>query len=212
MTMKRWSGVAGIVFVAFSVISSLVRGSVPGTDKVDAMAKFARFYSDSSHQSQALASAITGVVGLFFFAWFLGGLWSALREAEGAPATPTIIVAVGGAAFIALAALEHIVHNSIGITLHFSDGYKLDPGLALVLEDLGTGIFLAAMVAVGTATAAAGVVILRTRALPVWLAWVGFLIALLALPLIPPLSVLGALVLALWTLVTSVLLLRPQTA
>ena len=79
--MKRWSGVAGIVFVAFSVISPLVRGSVPGTDKVDAMAKFARFYSDSSHQSQALASAITGVVGLFFFAWFLGGLWSALREA-----------------------------------------------------------------------------------------------------------------------------------
>jgi len=209
MTMRRWSGVAGILFVALAVISPLIRGSVPGTDKADAMAKFARYYADSSHQSQALASAITGIIGLFFFAWFLGGLWSLLREAEGAPATPTIIVAVGGAAFIALGALEHVVHNTIGITLHFSDGYRLDPGLALVLEDLGTGIFLASMLAVGAATAAAGFVILRTRVLPVWLAWVGFLIAVLALPVIPPLSFLGALVLALWALVVSLLLLRP---
>src|SRR5204862_535923 len=105
MTMKRWSGLAGIVFVVLAVISPLLRGGVPGTDKADAMAKFTRFYADSSHQSAALASAITGVIGLFFFAWFLSGLWSLLREAEGAPATPTIIVAVGGAAFIALGAL-----------------------------------------------------------------------------------------------------------
>src|SRR4051812_29481478 len=128
MTMKRWSGAAGIVFVVLAIVSVFVRGNVPDTTKVGATAKFATFYADSSHQSHALVSAITGIIGLFFFAWFLGGLWSTLREAEGAPATPTIIVAVGGAAFIALGMLEHVAHNSIGITLHFSDGYKLDPG------------------------------------------------------------------------------------
>ena len=79
------------------------------------------------------------------------------------------------------------------------------------MQRISQGIFLASMMAVGAATAAAGIVILRTRVWPVWLAWVGFLIAVLALPVIPPLSFLGALVLALWALVISVLLLRPAT-
>src|SRR5439155_8982190 len=126
--VKRLSGVAGLVFVVLAVVSIAVRGSVPGTDKRDAPAKFARFYADSSHNSHALLAGVLGLIGLFFFAWFLGGLWSVLRDAEGTTSTPTILVAVGGEAFFALASMSHVIANTVGISLHFDKGYRLDTG------------------------------------------------------------------------------------
>lgn len=96
--------------------------------------------------------------------------------------------------------------------MHFSKGYTIDhsfdPGTALLMASLGTGAFLASMVAMGAATAAAGVVILRTRMLPVWLAWTGIAIAVLCLPIIPPLSFVAAVLLAIWNLVISGLMAR----
>jgi hypothetical protein len=208
--MRRWSAIGGIVFVVLAFVSRAVRGSVPDTSKSNAVSKFVNFYADKSHNNHALVAVVLGVIGLFFFAWFLGGLWSAVRQAEGGVTAPTIIVAVGGAGFLALGLLTHLVDNVQGITLHFDKGYRAEhlfnPGTAMLLSDLGTGVFLASMVAVGAATAAAGIVIQRTRVFPAWLAWLGFAIAVLALPVIPPLSFVAALLLALWTLVISVLL------
>jgi hypothetical protein len=201
------------VFVILAIVSPFVRGDVPDTDNAHAVRDFARFYGKSSHQDRALVAATLGLLGLFLFLWFLGGLWSILRQAAGATTAPTIIVAVGGAGFFVLGALSHIVGNIIGITLHYSDGYKLDPGLAVVLDELSTGTFLAAMIAIGAAIAAAGVVIQQTRALPVWLAWIGFLLALLALVLIPLLSFFAGLLLAFWVLVVSALMITgPERA
>ena len=100
--MRRWSGIAGLVFVVLAFASRAVRGSVPDTDKRDALARFTKFYADSTHNDHALVAIVLGFLGLFAFAWFVGGLWSMLRSAERAATTPTIIIAVGGAAFVAL--------------------------------------------------------------------------------------------------------------
>jgi len=208
--MRRWAGIAGIVFVVLAFVSRAVPGNVPDTDKRDAIARFAKFYADN-----AVIGFVLGVVGLFAFAWFLGGLWSTLRNAEGAATMPTIIVAVGGAAFVTLGMAYHAFSDVVGVTLHFSKGYTVDkgfdPGTALLFTSVAQGIFLASMLAVGAATAAAGVIILRTRALPVWLAWVGIAIAVLCLATIPPLTFLAAILLAIWILVISVLLIQPET-
>ncbi|TML60478.1 MAG: hypothetical protein E6G17_10125, partial [Actinobacteria bacterium] len=69
MTMKRWSGITGILFVALAVASAGVQNSKPNTLKVGAVQKFATFYADKSHNSHALLSAVFGLLGLFFFAW-----------------------------------------------------------------------------------------------------------------------------------------------
>jgi hypothetical protein len=76
------------------------------------------------------------------------------------------------------------------------------------MASLGTGAFLASMLAVGAATAAAGVVTLRT--LPVWLAWIGIAIAtaVFCLPIIPPLTFIAAVLRAIWTLVINGLMAR----
>jgi hypothetical protein len=210
--MRRWAGIAGIVFVVLAFASRAVPGNVPDTDKRDAIARFAKFYADKSHNDNALIGFVLGVVGLFAFAWFLGGLWSTLRNAEGAATAPTIIVAVGGAVFVALGMAYHAFSGVVGVTLHFSKGYTIDkgfdPGTALLFTSVAQGIFLASMLAVGAATAAAGAVILRTRALPVWLAWVGIAIAVLCLPVIPPLTFIAAVLLAIWILVISGLMIQ----
>ena len=208
MTMKRWSGIAGILFVALAVASAGVQNSKPNTLKVGAVQKFGTFYADKAHNSHALLSAVFGLLGLFFFAWFLGGLWSMLRDAEGTTSAATIVIAVGGAAFLAFAGMAHLVGNVIGISRHFDKDYTVaDPKLALVFNDLATGAILAAMVGMGAGLSAAGVIIRRTRALPIWLAWFAFVITLLALPVIPPLSFLAAFLFAIWTLVVSVIFL-----
>jgi hypothetical protein len=210
--MRRWSGIAGIVFVVLAFVSRLVPGNVPDPDKRDAIARFAKFYADKSHNDSAVIGFVLGVVGLFAFAWFLGGLWSMLRNAEGAATAPTIIVAVGGAAFVALGMAYHAFADVVGVTLHFSKGYTIvngfDPATALLFSSVAQGIFLASMLAVGAATAAAAAVILRTRALPVWLAWVGLVIAALCLATIPPLTFVAGILLAVWVLVISALMIQ----
>ena len=207
--MRRLSGIAGLVFVVLAIGAKAVRGSVPSTDSRDAPAKFARFYAVHSHSTHALASAVIGLLAMFFFAWFLGGLWSVLREAEGSVTMPTILIAVGGAGFFVMGMFGHLTNSVIGVTLHFDKGYRLDTGLAIVMQELSTGAILAAAMAAGVMTAAAGWLILRTRALPAWIAWIGFVVTVTALPVVPPLAFLGLIVLAVWTTATSVVLLRP---
>jgi len=210
--MRRWSGIAGIVFVVLAVVSRLVRGSVPDPEKRDALAKFTKYYAHSSHTKAAVAAVVIGFVALFAFAWFIGGVWSRLRTAQAATTIPLIIVAIGSGAFVALGMAEHVLSDVVGVTLNFSTGYTLHKGFdaatALVLNEAGRAAFLGAMLAVGAATAATGIVILATRVLPVWLAWVGFAIAVLCLPAIPPLTFVTAILLAIWTLVISGLMVR----
>lgn len=214
--MRRWSGIAGIVWVVLALVSRLIRGSVPDPNGKHAMQRTGEFYATKSHQTHALAGAAIGMIGLFFFIWFIAGVIDRLRVPAGGPGTAPggalTVVAVASGAFVALAVMEHVLDNAIGITLHFVKDYKLDPGLAVVLSGAGTGAFVGAMLAIGAATAAAGVVIMRTRTLPVWLAWLGFLITVLALPTFPPLSFIAAIVLAIWALALSVLLLTQAEA
>src|SRR5438309_3229526 len=130
--MRRWTGIAGILWVVLAFVSRLARGSVPDPSGKHAVQKFTDFYATKSHQDHALVGAVTGLVGLFFFAWFIGGVISRLRESEGAPGPAMIVMSVSGAAFIALAAMAHVLDNSIGIALHFAKAYRLDAGLAVV--------------------------------------------------------------------------------
>src|SRR5579864_5034217 len=172
--MRRWSGIAGIVFVVLAVVSRVVRGSLPDPTKKGALDAFRRFYADKAHNDHALAAFVLGVIGLFAFAWFIGGVWSALRNAEGRATMPSIVVAIGGAAYLSAGMVFHVLSEGPGVTIHFGKGYTIDPGTALLMASLATGAFLTAMMTAGVATAAAGVAIVRTRAFPAWVAWIGF--------------------------------------
>jgi len=213
VSTRRWSGIAGILFLACAIASVAVHGSFPDTLKANALTKIASFYADRSHDSHAVLAVVLGFIGLFFFTWFLGGLWSTLRDAEGTTSAPTVILAVGGAAFFALAAGAHMFNNVTGISAHFDKAYhQPDPKIALTMLDLGTGAILASAMAAGTMTLAALVLIRRTRALPIWIAWLGLAVTVLALPVVPPLARLSGLVLAVWTVAISVVFVTSEAA
>jgi hypothetical protein len=213
--MRRWSAAAGIVFVVLAFVSRLAEGRAPDPESHNAVAKFASFYASSAHDKRALVAVVVGIIALFAFAWFAGGLWVLLRAAEGVPSAPLIVAAVGAATFVALGITSHVLTDTIGLTLHFAKGYAVghgfDPATALVMNAAGRGMFLGAMVGAGLFTAGAAVVILRTRALPAWLGWLGIVIAVACLPTIPPVSAIAALLLALWTLAASVLMISHAT-
>lgn len=205
--MRRWAGIAGILFVILAVLSRLVEGRRPDTNAKDAIRKLTRYYAKTSHLNHGLVAVILGLIGMFFFLWFLAGLWSALRAAEGAATMRTGAILAGGSVFAAVGGLAHEFGNVVGDALKFSDAYKLDANSAIVLDRIAHGAFALAMIAVGVTTAAAGLVILRTRILPAWLAWSGFLIALLALPVVGLLTAVSAGLLAIWVVATSIFML-----
>ena len=205
--MRRWSGIAGVVFVVLAVLSRIVEGSRPDTNGKGAIRELTRYYAKTSHLNQGLASAVLGLIGTFFFLWFLAGLWSAIREAEGSPTPRTGALLAGGAVFAALGGLAHEFGNVVGDALKFSDAYKLDANSAIVFDRLARGSFALAMIAAGVTTAAVGLVVIRTRVLPAWLAWLGFLIALLALPVFGLFTFISAVLLAIWVLVVSILMI-----
>ncbi len=207
--MRRWAGFAGIAFVVLAFAAQLVQGDVPSTETSDATEQFARFYADEDNHSRAAVSAVLGLVGEFAFLWFVGGLWSTLRTPT-ATTTPSIVLVLGGASSFVLGTLVHLVDNVVGIILNFSEsgGYQPDPGLALTLSALAGGIFLAAMLAAGATTLAAGLMIRQTGVFPRWLLWVGVAITVLSLTTIPLFAYVAALLLAVWVVVVSVGMIR----
>ncbi len=64
------------------------------------------------------------------------------------------------------------------------------------------------MIATAAAALGAGLVARRTRALPGWLLWIAVAMTVLALPAIPPLSFVAAILFAVWVIVISVVLIR----
>jgi len=74
-TFERLGAVAGLAFIALSLIGDFSSGSPPGTD--DSAGKIASFFSD--HHRGVIASVVlTGIAGPFFV-WFLVALVLRLR-------------------------------------------------------------------------------------------------------------------------------------
>jgi hypothetical protein len=210
--MRRWSGSAGLVFVVLAVLSPFVRGNRPDVEGAHALTKLVKFYAVSGHRDQALAAALLGFLGLFFFLWFLAGLWATMRDSAPIPALLSAVILAGGTAFIVFGALSHVFANVIGVTLRNADAYKFDANTAILFDEMHFATRALAMIAVGAMLTAAGLIIHQTRVLPVWLAWVGFAIAILALPAIPVLTFIAELLLAVWILAVSALTIRTSPA
>ncbi len=208
-TAERWAASSGILFVVLFVVGNLITGEPP--DYNAGGAEISTFLADK-HAELTVQAILSGLV-IVVWLWFLSSFAGTFREAGerrlatvmyGAGVTIVAIGAVGDAIMIAVTQLYPVLDDSsiqalYGITF-FLYVKLLWPAAALAL--------------------ATAIATMRSRALPVWYAYLSFLGAVIfvlgglsvrryeflspegAMPLI------AIVVFAVWVLVSSVLVLQ----
>jgi hypothetical protein len=187
--------VAFVVILAVSFFTS----STPSTKKTPAY--LYAWYNKSSHQTGLKISLILADIAIVFGVYFFVYLRDRFSRTDvGSRLAPGLLVGItvlvtGGLMFsgIDLALLDHPKYMS--------------PDTAQTLNTLNSDLGgLATVVAVSIIMVAAGMIILKTRILPVWLAWVSFVLAIVALA--GPLGFFAFLVTGLWILIVAFFMWR----
>jgi hypothetical protein len=201
---EKWGALAGAVFVVLAVVGSLIAGSPPKVSDPDL--KIVKYFRDNKDTLKI--SAYLAGLGVVFFLFFLGIVWTRLRIAEGGHGRLAGTSAMAGIAMGATAMAGFSI-NAYG-TLH--------PAESAGSYRLATVVFGMLSFAALVFVEAASIVIIRTKFLPAWLGWLGMLSALLWLvggaavstenDTIFAFGFVAFLVWALWLLIFSVLLFR----
>lgn len=202
-TQRSFLPLTGVVFVILLVLTFLIGGETPGAD--DPAEEVLAFYTDN--KSSLMFATILGGMAPIFFLFFVGYVRSVLRAAEGSPGTMSAISSAGGI----VAATGMLIFAGLGFVLTESiDGFE--PATAQTLNALNSNFFFPLAGGLTTFLLATGLVAVRTRVLPAWLAWTAIVIAIV---IFTPLGFFGFLASILWVLITSIVLWmgqRPATA
>jgi hypothetical protein len=194
----RWGPACGVAFVVLLVASFLV-GSTPNTNKSPAY--ILAWYNKSSHQTQLKVSLLlTDIAIVFAIFWFgyLRDRWG--RTDIGARLAPVLLVGAG------ISVLGGLIFSGTSLAL-FDEPKHMTPDTAQTLNFLNSDLgALATVVGVSILMFAAGFIILKTRIVPVWLAWVSFVLAVVALA--GPIGFFAFLGMGIWTLIVAFLMWR----
>jgi hypothetical protein len=200
-----WTPIAGVLAAVTFVVGLLFVSDTP--DDTDTDAQVLAWYGDHGHRVGIVVGAfLLAFCGLFFL-WFAGGLRQRLRAAEGPGGRLTEIAFGGAVAFVAMlwAGAAAIAAVPAGQELGNSPALKV-ADIARYLPSVGFGAILlfGAFGAIALIDAAS-VVIMRTGILPKWLAWLGFVAAVVLLFAVVFLPMVA---LPIWVLATSIVLFR----
>jgi hypothetical protein len=198
----RLGGISGILFVILFVPSYL---SAPDTPVATSEPQEVIDYFNDRQDSILTNNGLLLIFAAFFFLWFLGVLYGVLRgaEREGYGVSPVSLV--GGVLFVALVLAGAAVEIVYPATLARFESFQEDPQLGFLSLALSGWMYRFAFVGMSALIAASSLVVLRTGVLPKWLAWGGFVAALVAL-----LRILGPLagwLALLWVVAVCVLML-----
>jgi MFS family permease len=196
----RWGPACGVAFVVFLVVGVFIEGA-PNTNKSPAY--ILNWYQSNSHKTQVhvsvLLTDIAVVLGIFWFGYLRDRFG---RSDVGARLSPLIlaggiIFAGGGLAFNgSLFALTDQPKKMLPATAQTLNFLQSDLGAAAIVVGISIIMF------------AAGFIILRTRILPVWLAWVSFVLAVVAVA--GPLGFFAFPATGIWILIVAFLMWRHE--
>jgi hypothetical protein len=171
---RRWERVAplaGVIAVVLWVVAFLVlEGSADPPDEGSPQEVLAYYEEDTG---AVLAGHYLFGLGVLFFLWFLGSLRSVLWRAEGG-STRLSAVAFGSGIATAIMMLGFTA-PSIAAAISIDEDDPLSAEAAQALWTLGDGFFIATWFPLAALFAATALIVLRTRVLPRWLAWVSLL-------------------------------------
>ncbi len=197
----RWGPACGVAFVVLLVVAFTAFGSTPDTNKSPAY--ILAWYNKDSHQTHVkislLLADIAIVFGIFWFG-YLRDRWG--RTDVGARLAPIMLVGAG------IFGTGGLIFNGALIAL-IDEPKHMSPDTAQTLNFLQSDIGAAAVViGVSILMWAAGFIILKIRILPVWLAWVSFLLAVVALA--GPLGFFAFFAMGVWILIVGFLMWRHE--
>jgi hypothetical protein len=206
MINHRWTALSGIVFVVLMLTGAAFVIDVP---KADASGQeIAAYLADGDNHTRNVVGAYIWVLGGLAFLGFVTGLRAVLRRAEGEPGTLSSLVFGAGVLFTAVWSVSAATLAAVAYAVRFSDAPVSDPDLVRVLPQLGSLLLLLgggfAGILLVLATSA---LIIRTRVLPRWLAWLGIPVAI---ALVVDVTYMNILPFVGWVLVASIALLLRQ--
>ncbi len=124
----------------------------------------------ASNREGALFKNLVGTLSFFLFLFFLGSLFSALGRAEGGTGWMSLVAFGAGLVMTAVHSVESVV--AYALAWHVAREGNL--AVVTALSDIQNLVAYFYAVPLSVILAAASVVSFRTRVLPRWIAWMGF--------------------------------------
>jgi hypothetical protein len=171
---------AGIAFVVVYVVAWLISRS-PDSD--DPASTIAAYYTDKSNRVLEIVSAYLFVAAAILFICFVAGLRGRLRPAEGGEATVTTVAYGGALVFAGLLVTGAMCLAAVPAGMGLG-GIRAPEGGDVInfVQSAGYGMILVGgMIFAATTIVAISFVSLRTKALPQWSAWLGYVCAFVLL-------------------------------
>jgi hypothetical protein len=200
--LERFAPLAGVVAVVLWLLGIVVveSGNTPADDAP--IAEIARYFE--TEENSLYLGAVLFFLGILFFVWFAASLRAAVVRAERGVGRVASVV-YGSAVMASVCGMGLLVPQISGAFAANESNRPLSPGAAQALWEAGSGFFIAAAYSNALLLLATSVAIWRWRVLPVWLAWIQTLLAIVLL--IPPIGWAGQIfVFPLWVALVGVLL------
>jgi hypothetical protein len=194
---SRWYWVSGILFVVL-----FVAFAVSG-DSGDTPAELRDFYADSGNRTKQFIAFFLFLAAMLAFLWFLGTQRGELFRAEGGDGSLTAVAFGSGLTFTVLMVTALTCFTSPAF-MASDEKFTFDPNSADFMQDLGYGLFVAALILASLLLLSVSFIGYRSRFVPLWVCWISVpaAIALLFSAFFFPVVVFLA-----WVLIVSVVML-----
>lgn len=167
--LERLAAAAGLLSVVLGLSYIFLS---PSVEPIAPAAEIARIYTKNSEG--ALFWNFVGTLAFFFFLFFLGALYNALRQAEGGTGWLSLIAFGSGLGVLAI----HAVETLSAYTLAWHMAQQGELAVVQVLFDLqNLAVYFWAIPMAGMLIATS-IITFKTGGFPKWLGWVGSLAAL----------------------------------
>lgn len=212
MSLRRISGLAGILSVALGVIPGAMFGDGPGINPT--ASEILAWAAENQGTIRIILVLLAGQ--LFTFGIFVVGLYGVLGADETAGDPWQMLGLAGGIVAGGVLALQYVM--VVPFVLHLT---QLGEPSALVLSDIALALNSPLALAGALTMLGYGVAIHRTGELPIWLAFLAYLGTLVALvgglAVVPTaqgsgfgiVTIIGAFLFLLWVLLVGIWMLRP---
>ena len=177
--LQRVAPVAGLIFVVLFIAALILPGEVPGGADPDQ--DVISFYEDSGNRLKLMITGYLWTIAGIAFLVFVSGLRERLSLAEGGTAPLSRLAFAGGVLMVAMLFVLVAADIAVPAGVAFQDE-PVDAGVARFMIHMGfaafllPGLFSAIVMIVSTSLLA-----MRTGALPTWVAWLGFVAAIVLL-------------------------------